>query len=389
MQNFIYDNSSKIIFGSNDEAVLASEIKNSGAKKVLIHYGKNSVAASGLLDRIKNALDKEKIDYIEFGGVSANPLKAYALQGVDVAVINKIDFVLAVGGGSVIDSAKLICAGAQNKNIWNYYTKEAKGLTKALPLGVVLTIPAAGSECSPTSVIRDGETGAKYTLAHKCLISKFAFVNPEYCLTLPKEQIAYGASDILAHLLERYFSPERNVFVTDKLLSGAISAVFEIAPKVYKNPRDYQNMSEFCLLGTMAHNGMLALGRVVQAWESHPIEMAVCSGASNLAHGQGLAIIFPAWLKYMSKKRPEKVLQFARDVMCAKGKTNAEIMQNGIKKLEKFFVSLGLPVTLNEVGISVENAKKIVNSVFPKDVKLGGYGKLSIKDIENIVTLAK
>jgi len=383
MQNFSYQNQSKIIFGKNDESVLAAEIKNQGAKTVLIHYGQNSIVKSGLLARVKKALDNESIKYVEHGGVQANPLRNHALQGVDLAIKNKVDLVLAIGGGSVIDSAKLICAGAVNDDIWSYYTDKTKQIKGALPLGVVLTIPAAGSECSTGSVVKDERNGRKYVLSHNFLRSRFAFVNPEYCNTLPKEQVAYGASDILAHLLERYFSPEQNVTVTDKLLTGAIQAMFEIAPKVYKDPSDFESMAEFCLLGTLAHNGMLALGRVVQAWESHPIEMAFISGHYDHAHGQGLAIIFPAWMKYVSKTKPAKVLQFAKEVM------QESTIEKGIAKLEAFFKSLGLAVTLKELNIKVAEAQEIVKTAFAKDVILGGFGELTLDDILNVVALAE
>jgi len=376
MTNFMYENGSKIILGNYGEDVLAGEIKNRDAKKVLIHYGGQSVIKSGLFDRIKGALGNAGIKWVEYGGVVANPLKGHALKGVELAKKEKVDFVLAVGGGSVIDSAKLICAGAVNDDIWSYYLDSKKVITGALPLGVVLTIPAAGSECSISTVIRDEETGRKHTMMHNVLRSKFAFINPEYCFTLPKEQIAFGASDILAHMLERYFSPEQNVVTTDKILTGAIHAVMEIAPRVYADKADYANMAEFCLLGTLAHNGMLALGRVIQSWESHMIEMGFISGHYNFAHGQGLSIIFPAWLKYMATKRPEKVKQFEKEVVT-------------IKELEKWYKSLDLPTRLSDLNIDVMEAKEVIKKSFKPDVKLGGYGELSLDDILAVVRLAK
>lgn len=389
MENFSYENKSKLIFGNNDEAVLANEILARGAKKVLLHYGQNSVIKSGLLERIKFALNKAGIAFVEYGGVSANPLRIHALAGVDIAKSNGVDFVLAIGGGSVIDSAKLICAGALNPDIWSYYNwaKFERPLAGALPLGVVLTIPAAGSEQSTGSVIKDERDGLKYSYANDALRSQFAFINPQYCLSLPQNQIAFGSADILAHLLERYFSPEQNVTVTDKILGGAINSVLEIAPKVYAKAT-YENMAELCLIGTLAHNGMLALGRVIQAWESHPIEMMTLSGEHNVAHGQGLAIIYPAWLKYMSQKNPSKVLQFAREVMNVNGKSDAEIMKNGIEKLTNFFKSLGLATTYAELGFDVNNAIETARKAFPANICLGGYGKLNLTDIENVIKLA-
>ena len=389
MTNFNYENTSKMIFGKNDESVLANEIKSLGGKNVLIHYGQNSIIKSGLLARVVKALENAGIKHLEYGGVQSNPLRSHALQGVELAKKNNVDFILAIGGGSVIDSAKCIAAGAVNENIWEYYADITKQINGALPLGVVLTIPAAGSECSTSTVIKDDRDGLKYNFSHDYVRSKFAFINPELMATLPKKQIAFGASDILSHLLERYFSPEQNVTVTDKLLTGAIQAMFEIAPKVYKDSSDYENMAEFCLLGTLAHNGMLALGRVIQSWESHRIETKLLSGAYGIAHGQGLAVIFPAWLKFAGKKKPAKILQFSKEVMLADGKNEQEIIENGIAKLEAYFQSFGLAVTLKELNIKVADAQKIAKGAFPKDIVLGGYGKLSIDEILNVIALAE
>ncbi|MDR0461774.1 MAG: iron-containing alcohol dehydrogenase [Christensenellaceae bacterium] len=387
MTNFNYENKSKIIFGRNDEKVLANEIKNAGAKKVFIHYGQNSIIKSGLLGKVKKELDDAKIKYVEFGGVQANPLRSHALQGIEVAQKNKVDFVLAIGGGSVIDSAKCIAAGVLNKDIMSYYGTRAnpskKQITGALPLGVVLTLPAAGSEGSCASVIKDERNGQKYTIGSQFLRSTFAFINPEFCTTLPKEQIAAGASDILAHMFERYFSPISNVTLTDKLLTGAIQAMFEIAPKVYRDPKNCDAMAEFCLLGTLAHNGMLSMGREPQSWESHDIEMATLSGPNNVAHGAGLAIIFPAWLKHVSKTKPTKILQFSKEVM------GAGDIKDGIAKLEAFYKSLGLATTMKEIGIRAEDAVDIAKTAFPKDIVLGGYGQLTFDDIRTVIQFAK
>lgn len=260
----------------------------------MICYGGGSVINSGLLKKITDALIKEKINFVEFSGISANPLKNHALKGIDFAKKNKVDFVLAIGGGSVIDTAKCIAAGAVNNNVWKFYQTEddAVDLERALSLGVVLTIPAAGSEGSSGSVIRDEKTGIKYAIMAECLRPKFAFINPEYCFTLPKEQIANGASDILAHLLERYFSPQDNIMVTDKLLTAAMQAIIEISPKVYNDNTNYNYWSEFCLLGTLAHNGMLDMGRNIQDWASHIIKIIFYQVRITLHMGLGFQLYF-------------------------------------------------------------------------------------------------
>ncbi len=391
MLNFVYENKSEIIFGKNDESVLANTLVKFGAKKVLMCYGKNSVKASGLLDKITNALTAHKIKFVEFGGISSNPLKSYAEKGVELAKKNKINFVLAVGGGSVIDTAKYIAGAYFNKNMWNFYTnpQSAINLKNALPLGVVLTIPAAGSEGSNGTVLRDDETGVKYDVMAECLRPKFAFINPEYAMTLSKTQIANGVSDILSHLMERYFSPLDNVFVTDKLLTAAMQSVIEIAPKLIKDSTNYNYWGELCQLGLMAHNGMLDMGRSVQDWASHAIENKLISGRYNISHGTGMAIMFLAWLKVVAKKYPNKILEFTTSVLGADGKTKEQKIANGIKKLEDFYKKLGLPTTLKQIKINADEVVKFANEYFLKDIVLGGYGKLTHDEILKVIEMAK
>lgn len=391
MLNFTYENKSEIIFGKNDENVLADALIKFGAKKVLLCYGKSSVKKSGLLDRIINSLSSKKIKYVEFGGISANPLKSDAIACAEFAKKNKVNFILAIGGGSVIDTAKFVAGAYFNKNMWNYYinSQTSGNLKKALPLGVVLTIPAAGSECSNGSVLRDEETGIKYDVMAECLRAKFAFVNPEYAMTLPKAQLANGASDILSHLMERYFSPLDNVLVSDKLLVAAMQGVIEISPKLLKDFTNYDYWAELCQFGLLAHNGMLDMGRGVQDWATHVIENKLISGKFNVAHGTGLAIIFPAWLKVVSKKFPDRILEFSTKVLGAEGKTKEQKIANGIKKLEDFYKKLGLPTTLKQIKLKAEDVAKLASEYFPQDIILGGYGKLTFDEILKVIETAK
>jgi hypothetical protein len=390
MQDFIYHNKTELLFGKDKELLIGARLKEFGAKNVLLCYGQGSVIKSGLLGKIKELLTVEGIDYCDYGGVCANPSKSHALSGIDFARANNADFVLAVGGGSVIDEAKCIAVGAVNDDIWKYFEgkDDVSKLTRALPMGAVLTLPAAGSEGSMNSVIRDEKTGRKYALGTELIRPRYAFVNPEHCFTLPKYQIANGISDILAHLMERYFSPQDNVSVTDGLLTGAMQAMLRIAPKVYGDNTNYDYCLELCLLGTLAHNGMLNMGRGIQDWATHNMENAFLSGVNNIAHGAGLAILFPAWLKYVSKTKPAKILQFAIEVMGAQGCTDEEIIGNGIAALVAFYKSLGLPVTLGDAGLSVCNVKKLVKQVYGSGTALGGYGRLSPCDIEKVIELA-
>ena len=387
MQNFIYENKSEIHFGDLPESHIAECIKKFEGKNVLLHFGGGSIVKSGLHEKIMKTLTSAGLHVVELGGVRPNPSKSLAQVGIELARKEKVDFVLAVGGGSVIDSAKCIAAGANNIDIWDYYDKrkDTKLLKDVLPIGAVLTIPAAGSECSPTSVIRYEDGGLKYTINSESLRPKFAFINPAYSSTLPANQIAYGVSDIFAHLFERFFAEDsiKNAIVTDKILIGAMHAVLKLAPKVYKDfvsldakERNGDHLANLCLIGTLAHNSMLNMGRGSGCWASHRIDNRLLSGVKDIAHGAGLAIAIPAYLKFMSKKKPARVEHFTREVISISG-------------LEKFYKTLELPTRLSHVNLSVDEIKPLVKLAFPVGELLGGYGQLTIEEIETIIEIAK
>ncbi|MCL1944448.1 MAG: iron-containing alcohol dehydrogenase [Firmicutes bacterium] len=390
MNDFVYYNNTKLIYGKGVENQIGDNIKQLGFKNILIVYGQNSVVQSGLLDRVKSSLSASGLKFVEFGGVVANPTKTHMLQGVEISRQQKVDFVLGVGGGSVLDEAKAIAIGAVNDDVWSFFERENKPkLNKCLPIGAMLTLPATGSENSTATVIRDEKTGFKASFGHDLMRPVLAFVNPQLMFTLPKVQIANGASDMLAHMMERYFSPQTDVVATDYLLKAGMQAVFEIAPKLYRDNHNYQLWNEFCLLGTVAHNGMLSLGRTEQDWGTHNIENLYLSGTHNIAHGTGLAITFTAWLKYMSNKRPNKILQFAKEVMGATGNTDREIMDSGIANLVSFYKSIDLPISMADVGIDYKQVNSQVNNHYNSQSRVGAYGQLNDADIKAIFELAK
>lgn len=386
MLDFIYQNKTELIFGKHDESVIADRIKQLASKHVFIVYGMNSVVRSGLLKRITDALSNTKIAYTEYGGVSANPLRTHADEGIKLARANKADFVLAVGGGSVIDAAKYIAMGIVDDNAWsnlvNATTGKPHGKITALPVGAVLTIPAAGSESSTACVIKCETDDTKYSIGSNAIRPVFAFINPEWCFTLPKPQISYGASDIFAHMLERYMSPQDNVTLTDELLEGAMRAMLKIAPLTYNDNTSYQYWSEFCLLGTIAHNGMLCMGRPMQDWGTHRIENRLLSGAHDIAHGAGLAIIFPAWLKHMATKRPAKIQQFATRVM------GQPTTQKGIAAFENWLTSLDLPTRLSHINLDPATVSAKARTEFPPDLIMGAYAELTLDEILAVIKLA-
>ena len=380
MLNFTYENKCEIHFGKLSESHIAECIKKFGGKCVLLHYGGGSIKTTGLYNRVTQALAQAKLKVVELGGVRPNPSKTLAMQGIELARREKIDFILAIGGGSVIDSAKCIAAGVNQKDVWEFFEKkrDISELNDVLPIGAVLTIPAAGSECSTSCVIRNETDNLKYTIGSELIRPRFAFINPEYCSTLPVNQIANGASDIFAHLFERFFAEDTvtDAIVTDKILVGAMLAVLEVAPKVFKDVTNYNNLANLCLIGTLAHNGMLNMGRGRGCWASHWLDMTLMSGLKDIAHGEGLAISIPAYLKFMQKKKPARVEQFTREVI-------------GVAGLEKFYKSIGLPTRLTDMKIDVAKILPLVESAFAGLVPLGGYGQLTIDEIKKIVELAK
>ncbi|MCL2556346.1 MAG: iron-containing alcohol dehydrogenase [Firmicutes bacterium] len=377
MNSFIFENQCKIIFGDRPISDLTDMLKSDGAKKIMLVYGGGSVVKNGILDETKSALNNAGLEFIEYGGVSANPHLSHALEGVSIAIKNKIDYILAIGGGSSIDAAKFIAVGAIKNQDAAYHFKTSTPAPHALPIASIVTIPATGSECSFASIIRDEKTGLKYSLRCESIRPKIAFVNPRYCLTLPKEQIAYSISDILSHNLERYFSPQDNVVYTDRLLEGAMRAIIEIGRKVYTDGK-YQDWAELCIAGSMAHNDMLSMGRTEQDWGVHRIENTMLSGMNNIAHGQGLAILFPVWMQYIAKRSPDKVLQFFNNVLGIDG------IDSGVKALREFYKNLGLKTSLKEMGIQLEPIINKIKEIYPTNLSLGFYGKMNQEDIIEI-----
>ena len=375
MQNFIFQNQTKIIFGDRPISDLIEMLKKLAAKKIMLVYGGGSIIKNGILQETISALKGANITYIEYGGVSANPHLSHALGGVKIARSQKIDCLLAIGGGSAIDAAKFIAVGAKDNQDAEQIFKTSTPTEHALPVAALVTIPATGSECSWSSIIKDDTTGLKYPLRCEAIRPKIAFINPRHAMTLPKEQVAYSISDILSHNLERYFSPQSNIDYTDRLLEGAMKAIIELGQKVYADGK-YEDWAQLCLAGSMAHNDMLSMGRI-QDWGVHGIENKFLSGMNNIAHGQGLAILFPVWMEYVAKikGKSKKVLQFFERVFDAKD------IDDGINKLKAFYKDLGLKLTLKEMDISLEPIIQKAKEIYNQNTKLGFFGELNLADI--------
>lgn len=389
MENFTFWSPTYFVFGKDQENNTAQYVKRFGGSKVLIHYGGGSVIRSGLLDRVKKSLDSEGIAYVTLGGVMPNPRSGLVYEGIALCKKENVDFVLAVGGGSTIDSAKAIAAGAvYDGDFWDYY--QGKPVVNALPIGTILTIAAAGSEGSPDSVITKEEGMFKRGASGEGFRPKFSILNPALTQTLPPYQTASGVADIMAHLFERYFTNTKDVEVTDRMIEGLLLTMIHEAPKVIADPNDYQARANIMWAGMMAHNNSCGVGRG-QDWASHDIEHEL-SALYDCTHGAGLAVVFPAWMTYTMNHNVLRFAQLATRVWgCQMDFEHPEITAKaGIMALRTFFKSLGLPGNFEELGAKAEDIPKMAKTACFGDGRggsVGGFVPLHEEDVTKIYEL--
>jgi len=392
MQNFEYCNKTKILFGKGMENKAGSETAQY-AKKVLLHHSGGSTVRSGLMEKVKNSLKDAGVEWVELTGVLPNPRLSLVRKGIEIARKEKVEMILAVGGGSAIDSSKAIAAGAlYDGDVWDFFERKAIA-QKALPVGTIVTIPAAGSESSISCVITNEEGPWKRGMNFQCIRPVFSIMNPELTYTLPPYQTACGVTDMMAHIMERYFTKEKNVELTDELCEGALRTIIRNARKIFNGgENDYNARAEIMWAGALAHNGLLDTGRVGD-WASHALDHEL-SALFEIAHGAGLAIIFPAWLKYNINKDTEetsviRIAQFAAKVWGVDGAFYdlKQAALEGIARMENFFKSIGMPVRFTDANIDAaripEMAKRAVHFG-----QIGNFRKLDEKDAEAIYRLA-
>lgn len=389
MINFEYLNPTKIIFGKGNEKRVGNEVIQYG-KRILLHYGGGSIKKSGLYDTVVKSLEEAGVYFIELSGVKPNPRLSLVKEGIKLCRDNDIDFILAVGGGSVIDSAKAIAVGVKYQgDVWDFYEGKAVP-TETLPVGVILTIAAAGSECSKSSVITNENGWYKRGLNVELIRPRFAILNPELTFTLPPYQTACGIADIMAHIMERYFTQVDNVELTDRLCEATLKTVIGNAAKVIREPDNYDARAEIMWAGTNAHNDLLSTGRISD-FGSHAIEHEL-SGIYDVAHGAGLAVVFPAWMKYVYKNNIDRFVQFAVRVWNVEQYFDdpERTALEGIQRLESFFKSIGLPVTLKELNIPDDRLEEMAEKCRKgSDGTTGNFVKLNKEDILNILKLAR
>ena len=389
MENFYFYSPTAFAFGKDTENEAGALVKKFGGTKVLIHYGGGSVVRSGLLDRVKASLEKEGIPFKELGGVKPNPRSGLVYEGIDLCRKENIDFILAVGGGSTIDSSKAIAAGVlYDGDFWDFY--EGKRVEKALPIGTVLTIAAAGSEGSPDSVITKEEGMLKRGASGDAIRPKFSILNPALTQTLPPYQSAAGITDIMAHLYERYLTNSKEVEVTDRLIEALLLTMKHEGPRVIENPDNYEARANIMWAGMMAHNNSCGVGRS-QDWNSHTIEHEL-SALYDCAHGAGLAVTMPAVFRYVYKHDVTRFAKVAVRVWgCEMDYENPErTALEGIDALENFLYSIGMPGNLEDLGGDADDIPKLVNTLCRtsgRNGSISGFVTLNEEDCTNIYKL--
>lgn len=386
MDNFTFYAPTYFAFGKDSENEAGKLVKRFGGSKVLLHFGGGSVIRSGLLDRVKKALDAQGVEHIELGGVQPNPRSGLVYKGIELCRKENVDFILAVGGGSTIDSSKAIAAGTiYDGDFWDFY--QDKPIERALPVGVVLTISAAGSEGSPDSVITHENGMFKRGTGSDALRPKFTIMNPALTQTLPPYQTACGITDIIAHLYERYLTNSTDVEVTDRMIEALMLTMIHEGKRVMANPDDYQARANIMWAAMMAHNDSCGVGRS-QDWTSHKIEHEL-SAMYDCAHGAGLAVVMPAVFRYNLK---HNVMRFAQVAVRVWGcQMDFEHPENtaeaGVEALRSFLISIGMPKNFEELGAKEADIEKMAHICCHGDVRtgtIGGFVTLNQQDVENI-----
>ncbi len=388
MENFTFSSPTRIIFGKGTEREAGREIRRFG-RKVLLHYGGGSIRQSGLHERIVAALKEAGVEYVDLGGVKPNPRLSLVQEGIRICREQGIGSILAVGGGSVIDSAKAIGVGVPYAgDVWDFYLGKAVP-EDTLPVGVVLTIPAAGSESSKSSVVTNEDGWLKRALNIDLTRPVFAIMNPEITMTLPPFQTACGIADIMSHVMERYFTNVEHVDLTDRLCEGVLLSIIRNAPIVMENPDDYHARAEIMWASTIAHNDLLSTGRIGD-FASHMIEHEL-SGIYDVAHGAGLAVIFPAWMKFVYERKLDRFVQFAVRVWGVEmdHEYPERTAREGIRRMENLFRDLGLPVTLPELGVPSDDRFEEMARKYGEVGRKGNFVTIEVEDALRIFDLAR
>ena len=391
MNDFEFYSPTRFVFGRGAEKKTGALVKAFGGTRVLLHFGGGSVKRNGVYDAVVASLDAAGVPYVPLGGVQPNPRSGLVREGIALCRREKLDFVLAVGGGSVIDSSKAIAFGTLYEGDFAdfYFGKDVKNqppVPGALPVGTVLTLAAAGSEGSANSIINLEPGNLKRGATGDALRPKFSVLNPEFTFTLPSYQTACGLTDIFAHVVERYFTPTREVEITDALCEAVMRTVVKEGPQVMANPRDYEARANIMWAGTVAHNNVCGVGRA-QDWASHGIEHEL-SALYDCAHGAGLAVVMPAWMEYVMDTDIARFARFAERVFDVREPDPSLAAREGLRRYRAWLKSLGMPLTFKELGAKAADIPTLVANLGLKGNTLGSFRPLADSDVAAILRLA-
>lgn len=403
MNDFSFYSPTRFVFGRGVTDSVGSTLAEAGYKRALVVYGKGSVVRTGTLGRVLASLDAAGIEHVELGGVRPNPELGSVREGIELAREHDVDIVLPVGGGSAMDAAKAIAVGAVYEgDVWDFYRKRATP-TGHIDVACVVTMPASGSEASDSSVISNDAEQLKCGLNTDLNRPVIAFMDPELTFTLPPYQTAAGVTDMIAHIMERFFSGEPAVPVTDNIACGLVRAVMEAAPRVMDDPEDYDARADIMWVGTLAHNGLAGCGLGIPGkrdgdWSCHGLEHELSALDASITHGAGLAVIFPAWMRYVWTEHPERFLEFGKQVFGIEP-VDPEVdgidiepelavgyaVEATIDELQGFFVSLGMPSTLGELGLEEKDVERLLPGLkITRGERFGTFKQLTIDDAREI-----
>ncbi len=377
MKDFVFHNPTKIVFGKDKVLEVGKEIKSAGYNKVLLAYGQGSIKNTGTYDKVVTSLSKENIQYVELSGIRPNPVFSKVLEGIEICKKEGVGAILAVGGGSVVDSVKAIAGGVFfDGDFWQVFQRKAR-VEKALPIFVVLTLSATGSEMNPSTVVTNEDTREKFYFTSTAVYPRVSILDPVLQFTLPNYQTSAGASDIIAHIFELYFCGEEETELQDEFSEGILRTVISFTPTLIKNPDDYHARAQVILSALFALNGVNGIGREPGDWSSHMLEHSLSGIHPEIAHGAGLAIIFPAWLKYMMPYAEKKITRFSQKIW---GIDNPEA---GIQRLKEWFISIGLETSFKGFGVKEEEIP-VLAEMSMRMSPLGSLKTLDAKDVETI-----
>ena len=393
MKDFNYYAPTQVVFGEQSEEKVADLVKHYGGHKVLVHYGGQSAIRSGLLDKVCKLLREGGVEFVLLGGVVPNPRLSKVHEGIVLCRKEQVDFLLAVGGGSVIDSAKAIAYGVPYEGeVWDFYSGKAEAAA-CMPLGCVLTIPAAGSEMSESSVITNEDGDIKVGYSNDLSRPRFAIMNPRRTFTLPPYQTAAGVTDMMMHTMERYFTHDTDMTFTDALAEAVLRTMKDCVFAVLKDPEDYRNRAQIMWGGSIAHNGLTGCG-VEEDWSTHNLEHEL-SAMFDVTHGAGLAAVWPSWARYVYKEDVSRFVQFAVNVMDVPNDFSDPegTALKGIEAVEKFYHAIGMPINIHELlGREITDAE--IREMARKcshdgTITIGGFKVLAREDMEAIYQMAR